>query len=169
MKDLTGVYKIISPNKKIYIGSSIHILKRLNQHKKKSSNKELRNSIDKYGWDNHRILLLKICSKDELKDVEYQIINEHNIKGDLLMNQDLRNYSKIKQIAKESSYLNISRMSEITGISYDRINRAVRWGIVGVFNTDEKMKLVRASMSLLEDHVDTHEQFKQMLWGTNEH
>ena len=60
-------------------------------------------------------------------------------------------------------------MSEITGISYDRINRAVRWGIVGVFNTDEKMKLVQASMSLLEDHVDTHEQFKQMLWGTNEH
>jgi hypothetical protein len=64
----------------------------------------------------------------------------------------------------KKQYLNISRMSELTGISYDRINRAVRWGIVGVFNTDEKKKLVKASRSLLEDHIETHEQFAQMLW-----
>jgi hypothetical protein len=64
----------------------------------------------------------------------------------------------------KKQYLNISRMSELTGISYDRINRAVRWGIVGVFSNEEKKKLVKASMSLLQEHVDTHEQFNQMLW-----
>jgi hypothetical protein len=63
----------------------------------------------------------------------------------------------------KKEYLNISRMSILTGISYDRINRAVRWGIVGVFSEEEKEKLVEASDSLLKEHFETHVEFARML------
>lgn len=63
----------------------------------------------------------------------------------------------------KKEYLNISKMSILTGISYDRINRAVRFGIVGVFSTDEKKALVKASNDLLNEHAKTHQEFKEML------
>lgn len=54
-------------------------------------------------------------------------------------------------------------MSILTGISYDRINRAVRFGIVGVFSADEREALIKASNDLLNEHAKTHSIFKSML------
>jgi hypothetical protein len=70
----------------------------------------------------------------------------------------------VLHLGMKKEYLNISKMSILTGISYDRINRAVRWGIVGVFSDEEKFQIVEASNSLLREHIDTHAEFAQMIF-----
>jgi len=52
--NMTKIYKITNKiNGKPYIGQTGRIIKkRINEHKKKSSNIPLKNAIKKYGWDN---------------------------------------------------------------------------------------------------------------------
>jgi group I intron endonuclease len=77
---MIGIYKIISPTGKIYIGKSTNIEKRHYQYKKGHMKQQpaLYNSIKKYGWDNHKIEILKECEEDELDQLEIYYINYYN-------------------------------------------------------------------------------------------
>jgi group I intron endonuclease len=63
-----GIYKIISPNGKIYIGQSINIEKRWNGYKRLNckSQTKLYNSLKKYGFINHKFEILEECSQEHL-------------------------------------------------------------------------------------------------------
>ena len=63
-----GIYKITSPNNKIYIGQSVDIYKRWNYHKKLYSNDspKLYYSLKKYGSENHIFEILETCKINEL-------------------------------------------------------------------------------------------------------
>ena len=63
MKYTSGIYKITNPKGAIYIGSSKHIEKRFAQYKNLRSNEQhkLRNSINKYGYENHNFEILEEC------------------------------------------------------------------------------------------------------------
>ena len=68
-----GIYKLICPNGKIYIGKAVNLNKRLNRHK--NSGKDLKsrsflgNAIKKYGWDTFTVEILEIVENfDKLKD-----------------------------------------------------------------------------------------------------
>lgn len=68
METQIGIYKITSPNNKIYIGQSVDIYKRWNYHKKLYSNDspKLYYSLKKYGSENHIFEILETCKINEL-------------------------------------------------------------------------------------------------------
>lgn len=92
MEKITGIYKISSPNNRIYIGQSIDIKSRFNDYLKYNCKKQLLlyNSLKKYGVNKHKFGILHQCSINELNDLEiyyielYQCFNSKfgmNIRG----------------------------------------------------------------------------------------
>ena len=70
---ITGIYKIISPTNKIYIGQSIDILNRIRYYKHPNSCRQqfkLQNSINKYGWDKHKFEIIEECDIKILNERE---------------------------------------------------------------------------------------------------
>lgn len=84
---MIGVYKITNPSGAVYIGSSKHILKRFNQYKYLRHNEQckIRNSIVKYGYENHSFEILEECDIDILLERErffclkYDVLNRINL------------------------------------------------------------------------------------------
>jgi group I intron endonuclease len=69
---MIGIYKIINPKGKTYIGQSINIEKRWNGYKKlhcKGQHK-LYNSLEKYGPENHVFEIIEECKLEELDNRE---------------------------------------------------------------------------------------------------
>lgn len=75
-----GIYKITSPSNKIYIGQSLNIEKRLKSYQKLKCKGQIKlyNSLLKYGYYNHKVEILEICSVDELNDLEIHYIKLYN-------------------------------------------------------------------------------------------
>jgi len=71
------VYKITSPNGGVYIGSTKSLNKRYTKHKIGSSNKLLRESVEKYGWDAHIKEIIVECEENDMKIIERAYIAEH--------------------------------------------------------------------------------------------
>lgn len=69
---MIGIYKIISPSKKIYIGQSINIEKRWIQYKNLhcKHQQKLYNSFIKYGFKKHKLEILQICEIEQLNELE---------------------------------------------------------------------------------------------------
>jgi group I intron endonuclease len=80
---MIGIYKIISPSNKIYIGQSTNIKKRKKQYiqlSKTSIGPKLYNSLLKYGFENHKFEIVEECILEQLNEREIfwkqQILNE---------------------------------------------------------------------------------------------
>lgn len=85
---MIGIYKIISPTNKIYIGQSLNIEKRkiqynnLNEVKKQP---KLYNSFTKYGVENHVFEIVEECSLEQLNEREvywglhYGVLGENGL------------------------------------------------------------------------------------------
>lgn len=127
-----GIYKITSPNNKIYVEQSINIEKRFNGYKRVLYCKnqiKLYNSFVKYGTNLHIFEILEICSKDKLNEKERYWQNYYNvINGGLnlkLTKSDDEPYvisNDTKEKTKESlikyfNSLTIEKKSEIYGKS----------------------------------------------------
>lgn len=65
---MIGVYKITNPNNQIYIGSSKDIQRRFNQYKYLRENEQhkVRNSIIKYGYENHKFEVIEECKIEDV-------------------------------------------------------------------------------------------------------
>lgn len=74
---MIGVYKITNPSQDVYIGSSKDIQKRLSKHRRNSTNKLLKASIDKYGWEAHKKEIVLQCNESELNKEEKACILMH--------------------------------------------------------------------------------------------
>jgi len=76
----TGIYKILSPNERIYIGQSIDIEKRWYIHKGLYSNDDTKliRSFKKYGVNNHKFEIIEECSKEFLNIKEKYWVNFYN-------------------------------------------------------------------------------------------
>jgi group I intron endonuclease len=74
---MIGIYKITSPNNKIYIGQSWCIENRLKKYEKGycDHQRKLYNSIAKYGWENHIFSI--VCELP--KDISQDILNAYEI------------------------------------------------------------------------------------------
>jgi group I intron endonuclease len=79
---MIGIYKIVSPSGKTYIGQSVDIERRKIQYKNKHCKDQPRifNSIKKYGWEKHIHEIIEECLIEQLdkKETFYkqQFINE---------------------------------------------------------------------------------------------
>ena len=75
---MIGIYKITSPDKKIYIGQSVNLKIRLKDYKANlaKDQKLLNYSFLKYGFKNHKFEIIHICNIEELSVLEryYQIL-----------------------------------------------------------------------------------------------
>lgn len=84
---MIGVYKITNPSGAVYIGSSKHMLKRFKQYKYLRHNEQckIRNSIMKYGYENHLFEIIEECDIDILLERErffclkYDVLNRINL------------------------------------------------------------------------------------------
>lgn len=66
-----GIYKLICSNGKIYIGKSVNIRHRINQHKNSRDVCYLQNAIRKHGWSEFSVEILEIVENfDKTKDNE---------------------------------------------------------------------------------------------------
>ena len=78
---MIGIYKIINPMNKIYIGQSINIDSRFHIYKKlykESIGIKLYNSLKKYGWENHIFKIIEECSVEQLNKREIYWIKFYN-------------------------------------------------------------------------------------------
>jgi group I intron endonuclease len=81
---MTGIYKIISPTNKIYIGQSIDIKKRWVSYKRNTNYQyqtRLKNSIEKYGIDQHQFIILEECDINQLNNRERYYQDLYNVLG----------------------------------------------------------------------------------------
>lgn len=71
---------IISPANAKYVGSSVDIKRRIKQYKYLRHNEQhkLRHSIKKYGYKNHRFVIIETCEKDVLLERERYWCIKHN-------------------------------------------------------------------------------------------
>jgi group I intron endonuclease len=75
---MIGIYKIVNPNGKVYIGQSVDIEKRLKRYKCISLSTKgqikIYRSLIKYGSANHKFEIVCLCEESELneKEREYQ-------------------------------------------------------------------------------------------------
>jgi group I intron endonuclease len=67
---MIGIYKITSPNKRIYIGQSVDIKKRWKQHKYNKLDTILHRSFNKYGFNNHIFEVIEQCNIELLNERE---------------------------------------------------------------------------------------------------
>lgn len=74
---MTGIYIIKNKiNNKVYIGQSVRLQQRMNEHKRNSSNPHLKNAIELYGIDNFSFDILCECKEEELDNLEIQYIKK---------------------------------------------------------------------------------------------
>lgn len=68
---IIGIYKIINPKGKVYIGQSIDVFKRKKHYKYMNSiGNIVYNSIKKYGWENHTHEIIEECFIEQLNEKE---------------------------------------------------------------------------------------------------
>lgn len=76
---MIGIYKIENIiNHKIYIGQSIKIMKRWNEHINVECNSLIHKAIKQYGYNNFTFTILELCSKEELDRKEIDYIFKYN-------------------------------------------------------------------------------------------
>lgn len=69
---MIGIYKITSPSNKVYIGQTTNYAKRYSAYKNHrcKGQPKLYNSLNKYGFENHKIELILECLESELNYYE---------------------------------------------------------------------------------------------------
>jgi len=76
---MIGIYKITNPKGKVYIGQSINIHQRHQNHKSYSGiGIKLKNSYQKYGFENHQIEIIEECSVELLTEKEKYWIQHYD-------------------------------------------------------------------------------------------
>ena len=77
---MTGIYAIINPNNEYYIGKSTNIKRRFGYYRSipKGMPPKLKNSFEKFGFENHQKIILLECEVDELPKWELHYQHEYD-------------------------------------------------------------------------------------------
>lgn len=80
LSPIIGIYKITSPNNRVYIGQSTNIKKRFKTYKNNcNSQKLLFRSFKKYGLENHIFEIIEECSIEQLNERERYWQDYYNV------------------------------------------------------------------------------------------
>lgn len=111
MHEMIGIYKITSPNGRIYIGQSRDIKRRIREYKRHSAKNQpkLQKSLDKYGFNNHTFEVLECCSIEDLNNKEryYQVL--HNSTSQQNLNCCLQESNNKPRVYNEEFRAKISK------------------------------------------------------------
>lgn len=110
-----GIYKITSPSNKVYIGQSISIESRRASYQRGSGYKyqtRLKNSILKYGFENHYFEIIEECDITELNNKERYWQDHYNVLGNKGLNCMLtETNSEHRKVSEETKVkMSISRL-----------------------------------------------------------
>jgi group I intron endonuclease len=111
--NICGIYKYTSPNGKVYIGSSINILKRIKYYKSLNCKGQIKlyNSFLKYGYDNHIFEILEECDIENLYEKERYYGELFNVLSNKGLNLILPKNGEIKNGISEETRLRMSESS----------------------------------------------------------
>ena len=100
-----GVYKIVNPNGRVYVGSSKNIEKRWELYKKLKckSQRRLYNSFIKYGIENHKFSILIECCVNEMLEYEHLYGLHYNVLGRKGLNCELPRFKDNKQLFSDET------------------------------------------------------------------
>jgi group I intron endonuclease len=109
---MIGIYKITNPSGKIYIGQSIDIVRRFGEYKnmKFSPQIKLKNSIKKYGLENHKFEIIEECNVENLNYKErywqdYYGVLDDGLNCRLTKTQDKSGEDSLETKTKKSNSL----------------------------------------------------------------
>ena len=102
---ICGIYKITSPNNRIYIGQSINIKNRYRAHIKDFHlyDTKLTRSFKKYGVTSHSFEIIDTCDKSELDNLETLYIHKYKCIDEGLNTID-RNYTLMDTSKCKNNY-----------------------------------------------------------------
>jgi len=77
------IYKITSPTKKVYIGSSVNVKRRKKRYELLDCKNQIRiyRSLKKYGFDNHKFEIITECTLDDMLKLESYYGNLYDVLG----------------------------------------------------------------------------------------
>lgn len=77
---MIGVYKIVNPKGRVYIGQSININRRINEYENNRCNDQpgIYNSLIKYGFNKHNFTVLELCEIELLNERERYYQEKYN-------------------------------------------------------------------------------------------
>lgn len=77
---ISGIYKIVNPINKVYIGCTIDWERRLDQYKglRVKGQSKIYDSLIEYGYENHTFELIETCPIEQLYEKEIYYINYYN-------------------------------------------------------------------------------------------
>ena len=107
----SGVYKITSPNGRIYIGSSVNIEERFRTYGRFHCKRQIRlyNSLVKYGPENHIFEILEKCGPMDTFPLERAWgLFYNSLDQKLGLNSSLPGYGEIKKLLSKESCHKIS-------------------------------------------------------------
>lgn len=140
---MIGIYKITSPNGKIYIGQSINIKYRFDTYrrlnKQVSSSPKIYRSLKKYGFENHTFEVIEECSIDLLNERERYYQEFYNVLNDGL-NCMLTNTKEKKKVYLPYSNERKKAISDF--------HKGKKLSI----ETIEKIKTARSKQIITEEH-----------------
>lgn len=146
MEKICGIYKITSPNGKIYIGESSDINTRKYYYKIISCNKQVKlyNSLKKYGWDSHIFEVLEECEFEDLLCRErywqdfYDVLN-----GGL--NCELTNCGDKKRVLSQESKDKISKANsgENNGMFGKKLSKSHLDAVRSYKHSEEALSKIR--------------------------
>ena len=152
---ISGIYKIISPSGKIYIGQSVNLFKRLKSYFEPNSAKNqtiLKHSFDKYSRENHIFSIIEECEINLLNERERYWQEQYK---DKLLNCRLTETSDKSGICSEQTKVNISVGLKRSGKSYQHLKRKIyQYDAKGVFIKEwESLRIASRELNIQSSQI----------------
>ena len=143
---MIGIYKITSPNKKVYIGQSSNIDYRFLCYKKLKCKAQPRiyNSFLKYGVENHTFEIIEECEAEVLSERERYWQDFYNVLGKEGLNCELVSTKQSSKVVSEETKKKIA--NTLTGFRHSEESKEkISKGLIGRSVSEETRKKISES------------------------
>ena len=133
-----GIYKIISPSNKVYIGQSTNIEKRWRTYELLNCKQQVKlyNSLNKYGVEHHKFEIIENCEIEELNSRERYWQDFYNVLGENGLNLTLVDSEELHKKLSEESLIKMRKTFEDRGVVKGKNNPM--YGKKGILNSKSK-------------------------------
>ena len=157
---MIGIYKIISPKGRIYIGQSVDIERRFKWHRNNTPKHKTRlaNSLKKYGVENHLFEVIEQCEVSELNIKERYWQDYYDVLNGGLNLLLTKTHDKSGYASEETK----TKLSKIrTGKTHSKERRLINsLSKIGVKHTKERVEINRKSHTGLKTKESTKEKMR---------
>lgn len=170
VQKISGIYKITSPTKKVYIGQSVNVYSRMMTYQRNvvKQQRKLHNSINKYGCNRHTFEVLEYCDVELLNEKEryyqdlYSAIGKNGLNLVLTKASDRSGYiseetRELKIIASTGRYV-----SEETKEKLRNIPRTPEWNKkVSDWNKNKPQSMIEKHRKSLSENIENSNRLRE--------